>query len=354
MAGLFDRLRAAWLERQAAKWAIRMDEDPADYEAGLRRWIGQDQVRADAYNRAYRALHGAGSPARKIYGTAAQRGTVIRQPDPRSTRRKLVLVTAFSLMLASGAVYLLLAHMADFAPKPAGDHAVTQDYTTHIGEVRPVRLADGTQLLLDTNTELRVTMTPSARRIVMVRGRARFTVAPDAARPFSVIAGDATITDRGTVFDVESYGDVRVRLISGAVDVTFKRPTGELNVRPIHLRAGQQIRFDPTLRVPPSLPTVTPASDGQWVTGLKTFDDVPVGEILDEVNRYSTTQIVLADPSLATHRAFLDLDVRDTSAVAHDLALYLKLDVEASQPGRLILRTAAEPAGPLPLPTRAP
>ncbi len=343
MAGLFDRLRAAWLERQAAKWAIRMDEDPAEYEAGLRRWIGEDQVRADAYNRAYRALHGAGSPARKIYGTAAQRGTVIRDPYLRSTRRKLALVTPFSLILASGALYFLLKRMADFAPKPAGDHAVTQDYTTHIGEVRPVRLADGTQLLLDTNTELRVTMTPSARRIVMDRGRARFTVAPDAARPFSVIAGDATITDRGTVFDVESYGDVRVRLISGAVDVTFGKPTGGVKTRAIHLQPGQQVRFDPALTARPGPPTVTPASDTQWVTGLKTFDDVPVGEILDEVSRYSTTRIVLADPSIATHRAFLDLDVRDASAVAQNLALYLKLDVDASKPDQLILRARSQP-----------
>jgi len=339
MTGVFDRWQVAWLERQAAKWAIRIDEDRAENEPGLRRWIGQNPARAEAYNRAYRALHGAGSPARKIYGDASQRGTAIGNPDPRSARGKLVLVTAFSLMLASGAVYFLLTRIADFAPRAIGDHVLTEDYATRTGQVRPVRLADGTQLLLDTNTELHVKFTPSARTIVMERGRARFTVAPDAARPFSVVAGDATITDRGTVFDVESYSDVRVRLISGAVDVTFRKPAGGLKARPIHLQAGQQVRFDPTLTAPPSLPTVTPALDAQWVTGLKTFDGVPVGEILEEVNRYSTTPIVLADPSLATHRVFLDLNVRDTPAVARNLALYLRLEIDASQPGQLTLRT---------------
>lgn len=338
MITMFDRWRVAWLERQAAKWAMRIDEDRVEYEPGLRRWIGQDRRRTDAYNRAYRALHDATSPARAVFGDAARRGTGIRNADPSAGRGTLVLVSALSLVLASGVIYFLLKRMDGFLAKPTGVHALEQEYLTRIGEVRPVRLADGTELLLDTNTEVRVTMSASVRRIEMVRGRARFTVAHDPTRPFSVVVGVATITDRGTVFDVESYGDVRVRLISGAVDVTFRKPASGVKARPIHLQAGQQVRFDPTLTAPPSSPTVTPASDAQWVTGLKTFDDAPVGEILDEVNRYSTTQIVLADPSLVTHRAFLDLDVRDTPAVAQNLALYLKFDVDASQPGRLILR----------------
>lgn len=177
----------------------------------------------------------------------------------------------------------------------------------------------------------------------MIHGRARFDVARDPARRFSVLAGNATIFDRGTIFDVEAYRDVRVRLIAGAIDVAFNEPAGGKSLPPVHLRVGQQIRFDPTLTTLSAPPTVTPASDLQWVTGLKTFDDVPVSEILDEVNRYSTTHIVLADPSLASHRAFLDLDVRDTPAVAQNLARYLNLDVDASQPGQLVLRAPVKP-----------
>jgi transmembrane sensor len=338
------RWRAAWVDRQAAKWAMRIDEDRDTYEAELRRWIGQDELRADAYNRAYGALRSSGSPARAIYGNAAQRGTTVRTVDHCAARRKLVIVSAFSLVLASAAIFIMLTRLAAFAPKAGGDRSLEQDYTTRIGEVRPVRLADGSQLLLDTDTEVRATMSGSARSIVMVHGRARFDVAHDPRRPFYVVAGDATITDRGTIFDVESYTYVRVRLIAGSIDVAFRKAGLTVAAPPIHLRAGQQIRFDPTLTGSPMTPTVTPASDVQWVTGLKTFDDVPVSQILDEVNRYTTTHIVLADPSLGSHRVFLDLDLRDTSAVAQNLALYLKLDVDASKPDQLILRAPVQPS----------
>jgi len=72
---------------------------------------------------------------------------------------------------------------------------------------------------------------------------------------------------------------------------------------------------------------------------MKTFDDVPVSEILEEANRYSSSPIILADPTLGAHRVFLDLDIRDTRAVAQNLALYLHLSLDTSTPGQYLLRT---------------
>jgi transmembrane sensor len=343
MTDLFGRIQSAWLEIQAARWVMRIDQDKDGNEAGLRAWVGENTSRADAYNRARRASDRAPFPARKIYGTAAQRGVPVRVADPRAQRKKLIFATAFSLALTSIAIYFVLTRLNILVQYPNGSGSLEQLYSTQIGEVRPVQLADGSQLLLDTDSAVRVNLSDSSRQVLMIRGRVRFSVAHDASRPFSVRVGNATITDRGTIFDVEAYRDVRVRLIAGAIDVAFKRVTKSGEAQPIRLHAGQQIRFDPTLTAPIVPPTVTPVSDVQWVTGLKTFDDVQVSDILDEVNRYSTTSIVLADPALGTHHVFLDLDIRDTQAVARNLALYLQLAVDASHPGRLILLAPAKP-----------
>lgn len=55
---------------------------------------------------------------------------------------------------------------------------------------------------------------------------------------------------------------------------------------------------------------------------METFDDVTVDDIIDEVNRHSTTKIVLADPLIDTRPVFPNLDIRDNSGAqptAHNI-----------------------------------
>jgi transmembrane sensor len=331
---LLDRWRKFRRDRQAAAWVIRIDEGRDRHEEGLRRWVGGDQDRADAYNRAYRAFHGASSAARQIYARQTSPSQPMRLWGKNWGWVRLVAVTGFSLVVASAALFLLLRHL-DLLEHHAG--APSQVYVTKVGEVRPVRLADGSKLTIDTDTIVRVSFSSAERRVVVERGRVRFEVTHDVARPFIVLAGGATITDRGTVFDVEAYRAVSVRLISGAVEIGLPRRAG-WTASPVMLRPGQQFRFDPTMQTPPDAPQPTALSDVQWVSGMKTFDDVPVSSIIEEVNRYSTTKISLGDPTIGAQRVFLDLDIRDTAEVAHNLAAYLRLEVDASEPSTLMLR----------------
>lgn len=335
MRRLLDRWRDYLRNRAAAAWVVRMDEDPVRHEAGLRRWIGNDQARGDAYNSAYRSFHGAAAAARRIYAREAIRSSSRRSGANASRRPRLVLVSSLSLVVAAAAVLLTLNRL-DFLARnetPAG-----QVYETKVGEVRSVRLADGSMLVIDTATAVRIAFTSTAREVTLVRGRVRFDVARDAARPFIVSASGARITDRGTVFDVEDYGVVSVRLISGAVDINLPRATGGSKKRVVHLRPGQQFHFDPAKAGASPAPQPVPTSDLQWVSGMKTFDDVPVADIITEVNRYSTTKIVLADPTIGSRRVFLDLDIRDSSEVAENLAKYLGLKVDKSNESALVLR----------------
>lgn len=333
---LLNRWREFRRDRQAAAWVIRIDEDRDRHEEGLRQWVGSDQDRADAYNRAYRAFHGASSAARQIYTRQTSPSQPMRLWGKRWGWLRLVAVTSVSLVLASAAIFLVLRHL-DLLERQAG--AASQVYATRVGEVRPIRLADGSKLTIDTDTIVRVSFSSAERKVVVERGRVRFEVAHDAARPFIVLADGATITDRGTVFDVEAYRAVSVRLISGAVEVRLPRRKGWAAASPVVLRPGQQFRFDPTMQTAPDAPQPTAPSDVQWVSGMKTFDDVPVSSIIEEVNRYSMTKILLADPSIGAQRVFLDLDIRDSAEVAGNLAAYLRLEVDASESNALILRS---------------
>ncbi|WP_454887818.1 FecR family protein [Sphingomonas oryzagri] len=347
---LLDRLRDYLRARRAAILVVRLDEKATrNYDAvekehevretageqDLRGWIGDDQDRANAYNSAYRAFHGASAAARQIYERRALQTPRRRRLFAGGRRIKLIFVTGVSLLIAFAGVRFVLEELDVLARH---DERAGELYATRVGEVRPVRLDDGSRLIVDTDSIIRVAFSPNARMVTLVRGRARFDVAYDAARPFIVSADDARIIGRNSVFDVEAYRLVSVRLLSGALDVRLPRAKDSFRASSVSLRPGQQLRFDPAMKSPPAAPQPTPPSDLQWVSGMKTFDDVPVSEIIEEVNRYSMTKIRLADPAMGSRRVFLDLDIRDSSEVAQNLALYLRLDVDASKANALILR----------------
>jgi transmembrane sensor len=335
-----DALRLRYLERRAIAWVVRIDEDRDRYEAGLRRWVGHSAKRAALYNGAYRAFHDAALPARRIYGSEDQRTCAVSAKRTTPSRNQRLLAIGLSLLVAAAAISSTMAMLDRSAGPAPGQSLAAQIYATPVGAIRTIYLRDGSQVILDTDSVIRVAFTRQKRGILLEHGRARFAVAHDAGWPFVVTAGGGTVTARGTVFDVEAYRLVRVRLISGSVDVRY--PDGAPQPRPpLHLLAGQQTRFDPTMVTSPTPAAPIAPSDAQWVPGMRTFDDVPVAAILDEVNRYSVTKIMLEVPTVGSVHVFMDLDVRDPQGVARNLALYLPLKVDSTRPGYLILRSSA-------------
>ncbi|HEX6277169.1 MAG TPA: FecR domain-containing protein [Polyangiaceae bacterium] len=75
-----------------------------------------------------------------------------------------------------------------------------------------------------------VEVTPSAVTLKLESGSAKFSVAPDPARPFRVLARDVTVTVLGTVFDVSiERSGVRVSVERGRVRVDSSSASRELS-----------------------------------------------------------------------------------------------------------------------------
>ncbi len=166
-------------------------------------------------------------------------------------------------------------------------------YATAVGVQRTVRLADGSQLTLDTDTLVQVRLRNSERSVTLAKGQAYFDVEGDAARPFKVWAGDASVTAIGTRFDVRRLGSgARVTLVEGRIDVTNQtssRPTWTL-------QPGQQIVT--TVRQP-VVTRVDTARETSWTNGRLIFENTPIRTAVAEVNRYSTRKIDLQAASIA-------------------------------------------------------
>lgn len=102
----------------------------------------------------------------------------------------------------------------------ATSRAVRDSYDNQPGEIRTFSLSNGSLNTLDRDSRISVGLTPQRRDIVLVRGRARFSVVHE-SRPFAVKAGNGTVIARGTLFDVTLRPGTQavVTLIEGLVDV---------------------------------------------------------------------------------------------------------------------------------------
>ena len=96
-----------------------------------------------------------------------------------------------------------------------------------VGEQKNITLADGSKLHLNTDSIVTVDFTENARNIVLLRGEAHFDVAHDTSRPFTVTAGNNTVTAVGTAFNMQYVDDQAFDLV---VQTTFALDLFQLNL----------------------------------------------------------------------------------------------------------------------------
>lgn len=174
-------------------------------------------------------------------------------------------------------------------------------FTADVGEQRVITLDDGSTVRLNSRSRLKVRMSPQQREIELVDGQALFDVAQDRTRPFVVHSGDVAIRAVGTQFDVNrrQSGTV-VTVVEGRVSLNRNRED-QLKIEPILLAAGEQVNVAAAGDIKRTAKADTAAATG-WLQQELTFDGQPLSDVVEELNRYTRTPIVLTDPALASLR----------------------------------------------------
>jgi transmembrane sensor len=311
---------------QAEVWHARLmapDCSKREQEA-FEQWRAQSG-HAEAFAATERLLAGvdalAGSdPRMEFLMQRARRRPAASARKPRHWR----------IWAAAACVALVVALGLRFGPALLNGPAPVQ-YATE-GQVKTITLEDGSNIRLDVASRIAVSLGKKRRSVELLEGRAVFDVAHDAARPFVVQAGDGSITDVGTRFQVQREGDdVVVTLAKGIVEVS--RQDGQGGDQETRLRPGEQVRWSGknagwTLR-----PVDTEAALS-WTRGRLIFRGTPLANVVAEVNRYSTRKLVLADPSLADLSVHGNFLAGDAGAVV--TALKAVLPVRVDETGREI------------------
>ncbi len=218
-----------------------------------------------------------------------------------------------------------------------------EEFVTGIGERRTVVLDDGSRISLDSNTDVRVRYSKAKRELVLERGRARFDVAHNINRPFMVSAGTETVIAVGTSFNVERLGQkVLVTLIEGRVVVKTDDDSSSteavepttLRFKPVALNAGQQLVSVADLKpvvVPVNLPVAT-----AWESGHLIFNDVPLSEAVEEVNRY-TDKPLRVDAGVAQLRVSGVFNAGDVNAFIDAITSFFPVQATVNDGNQIVL-----------------
>jgi transmembrane sensor len=195
---------------------------------------------------------------------------------------------------------------------------------TNPGELRHMKLADGSELTFAPDTRLRVKFDSGRRRLELDEGRIAVLVAADPQRPFEVATGGGLIRDIGTRFEVDAGRErTRVTVAEGMVEIDLPAA----NSAPRKVGAGEAAEFGGRA-VSPARP-VDAAAALAWTKGQLAFDAAPLAEVVTALNRYRRTPIELADPSLASIRVSGVFLIGDENTALRALALVAPLEFVA-------------------------
>jgi len=319
-----DAPRPDTLFAQAAAWVARLeaaDCTRAEREA-FEDWLAADPARVRAWAEAER-LHARAAALREDPWLRAGARRVVRRP-PLYRRPLFGAAAAAALCVAVGVGW---AWTSDGNPTL---------HTYVNGGTAPQRqvLEDGSVVVLDARTTLTARFGWRRRSIELQQGRMQLQVAP-ARQAMRVEAGNSTLRDIGTTFQVERLDDGRidVALLEGALEIDSRGAEGMR--RP--LRPGQQLQVQPSGRIAPPHPLSRPQAEG-WLQSRLVFDATPLPVAIARMNRYTPTRVVVDDPALSALAVSGTFGAGDQAALLSALEEGWSITRHARADGTLELR----------------
>lgn len=295
----------------AAAWLVRLDADDvseADWLA-FGAWLGDDDNK--------RVLDAIEANLAIVDDHLAEFRT---KPAPRAAR---FIGPAFLAALASAAAALLVWQWYN----PAVD---ITEFAAPAEATRSVALADGTLVVLNRGAQVRVRWSAGERHVDLLRGEAAFEVIHNDRIPFTVAAGNALIRDTGTEFNVlRVSAGLIVTLRSGAVHVTSAGHPS------LDLTPGDQARLADGHQ---QIQRVDADAALAWRQGRLVYHNAALSDVAGDLNRYSTTPIVIGDAAAAHLHFSGALQIGTGDAMAAELEAFLPIRSEHNG-GTIVLRS---------------
>lgn len=312
------------IEAEAAEWAVRQQlralTEAEQHE--LQAWLGSDPRNGGALLRAEAGWHdmsrlaalSAGHLRASAEPSTAEDSALASPPSlpvvHARARNPRIWASAAALLLVAGGAWIYFA-------------STGQRYSTPVGSLDTVRLADGSHVTLNTATRIHVRLKDTERRIELDQGEALFQVARDPARPFVVHTGNLSIRAVGTTFSVRSDPRrVDVMVTEGAVEILDDAVPEPRVLR--RIAANQRASIVDTRQVDiQTFPQDQAARQLAWRDGLVECAGEPLSFAVEEMNRHNRRRIVIDDPELAARPVIGSFRANDPVNFAATVAIAL-------------------------------
>ena len=281
------------IDQAASRWTARLDRGPltSEDDKAFKTWLSGDPrsrgalLRAQALSMASESAQALGSGFDPI---------AFEEPRPPRfaglSRRQALTWTG----AAAGA--------ASLAALGVGLPAAGAVISTEQGEIRLAPLKDGSTVLLNTQTKIRVRYSQGERLVTLIRGEAYFSVARDETRPFVVEVNGRRLSTAQAGFRVRKLDrdPVDVLVNQGEVDVAALDRSAAAG--PVALKANTRLVLSDVAdgrERPQPLPPEAVTRDLAWREGKLAFEGETLKQAADTFARYSQTRIQIGDPALA-------------------------------------------------------
>lgn len=280
---------------QAAAWFIRIQQhdcSEADKKA-FAAWLAENESHRNEYRQYAQLWRSLDQLECKPERTSLKK--------PRSTVTWVILLAAFL-----GSILWLTSY--------------EETIITAVGERRQIVLRDGTTVAMNTNTMLHVRPFWISRQITLEQGEALFNVGQDHFRSFEVLAGNGSLRDIGTEFNVAKEMDrTTVAVLEGAIEVRLNDDTNVIKT----LYGGQQLTYS-THNIS-EISSVEVDAVTAWHKSRLIFRNTPLNEVIEQINRYHSRPIKLTDHQLGQLEVSGEFNATDRKGLLQALETLLPL-----------------------------
>jgi len=349
----------AAIEKEAAEWLIRLDGDVplSDLEnSELKQWVNASAAHEDKL--------------KELAGLWGQLNvlTDLAVPIERSETapRAKWIGSGTGVRLAAAAVVILgvgLVITQALMPDPLMES--NGFYSTAVGEQKTLELSDESVVLLNTNTQIKVSYRDDGRDVYLLQGEAHFSVAKNEAIPFRVYAGAGQIRAIGTAFTVYlktdgvdvivTEGVVALAAVSSQPVDSATNPgtvqSGQIGLVPTHdlgqLEAGQSASIvtgvDEHHQRVESISNLKDVENQAltkrlaWTEGVLAFSGEPLEQVVKEISRYTTVKIEFSDPDVMAIRIGGRFPVGETDEMFNSLEANFGLQITHLSNDRVLI-----------------
>ncbi|MGY0560298.1 FecR family protein [Luteimonas sp. A277] len=319
------RETATSIDQSAAAWAARLDRAPLDAEEEMElcSWLEADIRRQGALVRAQALMVQCRQVEPELEAPACLQ--LLPAPSRHPLRRRsgwmrLVPAVAASVLVAAFVVFLV---------------DVPQAYATVKGETRTLPFADGSTVTLDTDTRIKVY--DDGARIRLLQGNIFIQTLPNGTDPVIIEVSGKRLQATQAGFSVSKLDGLPEQVTVKTGEVEF---LGATDVPRALVSSSQRLVLPAPGRE--ALQSSQLSSDEierqlAWRGGHVAFHGETLADAVKVFARYSDTQVLIPDPSLANRQVIGWYAANNPKGFARATATLLDARVEHSE-DRVVIR----------------